>query len=167
MAAIAVFALSMSAQAQEENKLQRPMKKDKTEMVQHRTNEMVKQYGLNDKQAQQLQALNEKYADKMGPGRGHRHHGGRPDGFGDKKGRDFKDGKHHKGDSVRGQRPQMTDEQKAKMTQMRQERMAAMKEYDKELQTILTADQYKAYKDDMQKRGPRGPRGPRGDNPQQ
>ena len=164
MAAIAVFALSMSAQAQEENKLQRPMKKDKTEMVQHRTNEMVKQYGLNDKQAQQLQALNEKYADKMGPGRGHRHPGGRPDGFGDKKGRDFKGGKHHKGDSVRGQRPQMTDEQKAKMTQMRQERMAAMKEYDKELQAILTADQYKAYKDDMQKRGPRGPRG---DNPQQ
>ena len=73
---MAALLISTSAVAQEESKAQRPEKKfDKTEMVKHRTDETVKRYSLNDKQAKQLLELNNKYADKMGPRGGRPHHG--------------------------------------------------------------------------------------------
>jgi Spy/CpxP family protein refolding chaperone len=54
---------------------------------------------------------------------------------------------------------------------MREKREKEMKAYDEELQKIMTPEQYKSYKADMEKRrqegprGPRGPRGQRGENP--
>ena len=56
----------------------------------------------------------------------------------------------------RPERPQMTDEQKAKF----QENMKKRQEYDAKLKAILTEDQYKQYQQMRPKRGPReGKRG--------
>lgn len=168
--AVAVL-MSMAANAQDNQQGPRHGKKfDKTEMVKHRTNEVVKKYQLNDQQAQQLLDLNMKYADKMGPGpRGHHRHGMGP-GHGPKHGKDSLrkrqeapqvDGTTQatpQHPSKDGKRPEMTEEQKAKMESMRQQREADMKAYDAELQKILTPEQYKTYQADMEKQRQRGPR---------
>ena len=49
----------------------------KQEMVKHRTDKMVEDYQLNDKQAKKLLELNTAYADKMRPPH-HGHHGQMP-----------------------------------------------------------------------------------------
>lgn len=153
---VAAALVSSAALAQDKKEGQRPEKKfDKTEMVKHRTDETVKRYSLNSKQAAQLLELNTKYADKMGPRRGgphghHGHHGaGRPpkDGGKDMKGQRPEPPKD-------GKRPELTEEQKQKMDARRKEMDATMKAYDTELQKILTPDQYKSYKADMEKHRP-------------
>lgn len=145
---MAAALVSMTALAQEEKQGQRPEPKfDKAEMVKHRTDKTVKRYNLNDKQAQQLLELNNKYADKMGPRHPHRGHKGGP-------GRPPKD----KGDAKcqcqesrkDGQRPAPPrDEKRAERHKKMKETMEA---YDAELQKIMTADQFKSYQEDMQKR---------------
>lgn len=157
IALAAAIVMCTAAFAQDnKNPEQRPERKfDKKEMVKKRTDDAVKKYGLDDKQAQQLLDLNTKYADKMG-GRG----------FGGPRGprHDGKPGKGGKGDAKEGRpepprdgkRPEMTQEQKEKMEAMRKEHHEAMKAYDAELEKILTPDQFKKYKEDMKKRGPRG-----------
>ena len=158
IAMAAAMLMSASAFAQDNEKPeQRPERKfDQKEMIQKRTDDVVKQYGLNEEQAKQLLDLNTKYADKMrGPGFGPRGHRG-PRGPHDAQGgrpeppRD-------------GQRPELTPEQREKMEAARKERGEAMKAYDAELEKILTPEQFKSYKEDMKKRGPRGghPQGPR------
>ena len=137
LAFIAAVAIGTTAVAQQP----RQGMPNKEEMAKHRTERMVKQYGLTDDQSVKLLALNTKYADQMRPRGGHRgprHEGGNPN---------------------EGQQrpPMMTDEQ-------RQEFQKTMEAYNKELEDILTAEQYAKYKEDMDKRrqgGPRGPRGPR------
>lgn len=148
-----VALISMTAaQAQDDNNGKRPERPqmDRTEMVKHRTDDTVKKYGLDSNQAAKLLELNTKYADKMGRG-----FGGRPGGFGGQRGQ-------------RPQRPEMTEEMKQQMEAQRKEQAEAMKQYDAELQTILTPEQYKTYKEDQEKRmkegGRRGGR-PRGDRP--
>lgn len=145
---MAAALVSMTALAQEEKQGQRPEPKfDKAEMVKHRTDETVKRYNLNDKQAQQLLELNNKYADKMGPRPPHRGHKGGP-------GRPPKD----KGDckcqcqkpQKDGQRPAPPkDEKRAENHKKMKETMEA---YDAELKKIMTAEQFKSYQEDMQKR---------------
>lgn len=138
--AIAAVMTMTTAMAQGDNQQGRPERKkmDKTEMVKMRTDRTVKQYGLNEEQAKQLLELNNKYADLMGPGMG----GPRPGGRGM--------GRGNHGNP--NDRPQMTDEQKGEMKARWEERQESMKQYDAALQQILTADQYKAYQEDMQKR---------------
>ena len=64
---MAAALVNTTAVAQDEKNQSRPEPKfDKAEMVKHRTDETVKRYNLNDKQAKQLLELNNKYADKMG-----------------------------------------------------------------------------------------------------
>lgn len=140
--AIAAAMTMTAAMAQGDNQQGRPDRKkmDKTEMVKMRTDRTVKQYGLNETQAKQLLDLNTKYADQMGPGMG----GPRPGGKGM--------GRGNRGGDKQGDRPQLTDEQKAEMKAQHQKREESMKEYDAALQQILTADQYKAYKADAEKR---------------
>lgn len=46
----------------------------------------------------------------------------------------------------------MTEEMKQQMENRRKEYMETMKQYDEELQTILTPEQYKEYKADAEKR---------------
>lgn len=135
MTLAAALFISSTALAQEKNDNR------KQEMIKHRTERTVKEYNLNDKQAKQLLELNTKYADMMRPM--HRHGG--PG--------------HH---GMRGQRPEPP---KGDTKEMHEKMKKDMKAYDEELQKILTPEQYKNYKSDMEKRrieGPRGPHGQRG-----
>ena len=113
---------------------------DRTEMLKKRTDDAVKKYGLNEDQAAKLLALNEKYADKMRPGRGGR--GGR----GMRPRPDFGNGDQGQG----GQRPEMTEEMRQRMETMRKEREEATKQYEAELQKIMNEEQFKAYKADQE-----------------
>jgi hypothetical protein len=156
MAVTAAFMMATAANAQDNQ--QRPDRRmDSSEMIQRRTDNTVKTYGLNEEQAKKLLELNKKYADKMGPRmggpRGGRRGGGprmRPDG---------QTGASPMGGNGEGRRPEMTEEQRQQMETFRKEREEAMKQYETELQTIMTADQYKAYQADQQKRMQEGPRG--------
>lgn len=146
MTMAAVVLMGSVAVAQEsEKKGKRPERKfDKTEIVKHRTDEVVKKYGLSEKQAAQLLELNTQYAEKMGPGprRGH-HHGGRP-GMGHPD--------HHGKDSLKARpvppRTDGTTQATPQATPQHKEREAAMKAYEAELQKIMTAEQYEQYKSD-------------------
>ena len=136
IAMMAALLISSAALAQEEKKQCKCSEKkpDKTEMVKHRTEKMAKDYNLTDQQKQQLQELNTRYADKMKPRGRHGHHG-----------KDKMDKKDKK-------RPELTEEMKQKMESMRKEQQETMAQYDAELQTIMSADQFKAYKADAEKR---------------
>jgi Spy/CpxP family protein refolding chaperone len=147
------FMVSVNAMAQDE---QNSEKRDnsrqaaRTEMIKHRTDQMVKTYGLSEEQSQQLQELNTKYADKLRLQRpGMRQRPGQP----------------------RGMRPQTLPRDTAKRAKMdnpdrMKQRMEEMKKtreaYDAELEKIMTADQFKAYKADAEKRAKEGRRGPKG-----
>ena len=145
MTMLAAVLVSTSVMAQDEKTEKRePLKFDKTEMVKRRTNETVSKYKLSDKQAKQLLELNTKYADTMGPGMGM---GGRRGGFQQGQRPNFGGGQ---GGFQQGQRPEMTEEMRAQMEKMRKEREESQKKYDEELQTIMTPDQYKAYKADQE-----------------
>lgn len=139
---MAAAVVGTTAFAQEKKECQCPDQKfDKTEMVKHRTDEAVKRYNLNDKQAKQLLELNNKYADKMGPRPPHHGHKGAP-------GRPPKDNK-----DAKGQRPEPPkDGQHGKRHEHHQKMEETMKAYDAELQKIMTAEQFKSYQADMKKR---------------
>lgn len=145
LALVAVMTMT-AAQAQDGNRQRGERRQfDRTEMLKNRTDEVVKKYGLDKQQADKLLELNKKYADKMGPRmggpRGQRP-GARPGG--------------NEGGQQRGQRPELTEEQKQQMEAQRKEREEAMKQYDEELQKIMTPEQYEAYKKDQAKRRPMG-----------
>ena len=164
LAFVAVMTMT-AAQAQGDNNQANGERQrmDRTEMLKRRTDDAVKKYGLNEEQAAKLLQLNTKYADTMGRGmggqRGGRRGGARP-------AHNFGGGNNGGG---MGQRPEMTDEMRAQMEKMRKEREESQKKYDEELQTIMTPDQYKAYKADQEemrrnfgnRRGGGGPRGQR------
>lgn len=148
---MAAALISATATAQKEDKCKCPEKKfDKTEMAKHRTDDMVKEYKLSDKQAKQLLELNTKYADKMRPPR---HHGPKP-GHGPKA-----DEKGQRPEPPKdGQRPERPKDGKheAHHKQMQE----TMKAYEAELQKIMTPDQFKAYQSDMQNRHKHHPKAP-------
>lgn len=148
IAIAAAFLMSAGAMAQEENKGERKQP-TKEQMAQHRTDGMVKQYGLNEEQAAKLLELNLKYSDQMGPRRGGpRHPGMRHQGEGSRK---------QMPDSVRKQGPREFKGERGNFQEMRKK----MEEYDAQLQTILTKEQYDAYKADREKMRQQGPRGER------
>jgi Spy/CpxP family protein refolding chaperone len=163
--AIVAMMTVTAAMAQGDNQQGRGERRqfDRTEMIKNRTDNTVKQYGLNEEQAAKLLELNTKYADTMTPRMGGR--GGNRGGVGRPR-PDFG------GNAQQGQRPEMNEEMRAQMEKMRKEREEAQKKYDEELQTILTPEQFKAYQADAEKRmkergrrggGPRGQRGQRND----
>ncbi len=99
------------------------------EMVEKRTQDMVKKYALSAEQAKKVKALNEKYMKRGKPQRGMK--------GGDRPQRPQKDGNVGKGKGKgkggpRGMRPNM-------------------EEYNKELKLIMNDGQYKAYTADMEK----------------
>lgn len=131
---------------------------DRTEMLKRRTDDVVKKYNLNSEQAEKLLALNTKFADKLNPRMG---------GFG--RGRGSRPAPNFGGGNG-GNRPEMTEEMRQNMEKMRQERQEAQKQYDAELQTIMTPEQFKAYQEDAEKRMQEGRRrggGPRGQRNQE
>ena len=147
MAAMLISATAIAENKEKCNCQGKDKKPDKTEMVKHRTDETVKRYQLNDKQAKQLLDLNNKYADKMGPHGGpHRHGSHGAPGRGPKVDDNGQRPEPPK-DMKRPERP--NDEQRAEHRKQMEE---TMKAYDAELQKIMTPDQFKAYKADMQKR---------------
>lgn len=141
---------------------------DQGEMVKNRTEEQVKQYKLNDEQAKQLEALNTKYAEKMGfgfmmmgggRGMGRGMGGGqRPQGGG--MGPGMGQGG-PQGGFGGGQMPQMSEEQRAQMQERMRQMQENMEAYDKELEQIMTPEQFKAYKEDQEKNRARRGGGPR------
>ena len=147
LAIVAVMTMT-AAQAQDGNRQRGERRQfDRTEMVKQRTDNVAKKYGLTQEQTDKLLELNTKYADKMGGrmgGQRGRRPGARPGGFG--------------GGQNGGQRPELTEEQKQQMETARKEREDAMKQYDEELQKIMTPEQYEAYKADEAKRRQEGGR---------
>ena len=160
MTLAAVLFISSTALAQEKNDNR------KQEMIKHRTERTVEKYNLNDEQAKQLLDLNTKYADMMRP----RHHHGGPGHHG------MRGHRPEPPKDMNGEMPEPPKDMKGKKPEppkgdrkeMREKMEKNMKAYDEELQKIMTPEQYKSYKADMEKRrmeGPRGPRGPRGQRP--
>lgn len=150
IALTAVLMMSTAAMAQDGQRRER-RQMDRTEMIKQRTDNTVQKYGLDEKQAKELLALNTEYADKMGPGMGMR--GGRG-GFGRGNGNGPRP---EGGDTLqRRQRPQNAPEGgRPNFEEMRKN----MEEYNAKLQKIMTPEQYKAYQEDMEKMRQQGPRG--------
>ena len=160
MTLLAAVMVSTAAVAQDKDNKPSEDNNRKQEMVKHRTDRIVNDYQLSDKQAKQLLELNTKYADKIRP-----HHRG-PHGFHGMRGQRPEP---PKGD-MNGERPEPPKglnqgERPMPPTGDRQDRrkeMAeTMKAYEAELQKIMTPEQFKRYQTDMQQRRERGPRGPR------
>jgi len=147
--------MSMSAMAQDAEQAQRGERRqlNGTEMIQNRTNETVKKYGLSEEQAAKLLELNTKYADKMGPRMAGGPRGQRGAGFQGKRPQP------QQGDSI--SREGRRGFGGGNLEEMRKNREA----YDAELKGILTPEQYEAYQADRkQMRGRRG--NPGGQRPQ-
>ncbi len=142
MIATAMMATSAMAQDNENKERQQPTKE---QMAQHRTDNMAKKYGLNEEQTAKLLDLNKKYTDMM-PRRGGARHG-RPDG------NRMKQAPRESNEMKKPTAEEMKD-RKARFEEMRKK----MEEYDTQLQTILTPEQFKSYKADMEKMRQRGPR---------
>lgn len=145
MILLLVAAFTMTGAFAQDSKGEKKERKhfDRTEM-------MVKEYGLNEKQAARLKELNEKYPElqRFG-GRGHRGHrpmmGGRDGGQ--------LDGNTGASAQQRPERPSR-EEMEKRMTERRQKQEA----YDKELKGIMTEDQFYAYqkkREEMRSRFPR------------
>lgn len=118
-----IAAVSTGASAQNEQGGNRPPRMDRTEWAKRRTEMMVQKYGLNEEQAKALQELNEK---QMPRGNGQRPP--RPDST-----------QAERPKRPRGPRPGGNWQE-------------MQKEHNEQLQKIMTADQFKAYMEDMEKR---------------
>lgn len=148
MALAVALSVGTTAMAQDDSNKER--KFDKTEMIQKMTDRTVKQYGLDDEQAAKLLKLNTEYADKMRPMGGPGGGPGGPRGM-------------RPGGEDDQERPELTDEQKAEMETRMKEMKANREAYQKELEGIMTADQFKSYQADQEKRRNRGGRPQRND----
>ena len=135
---------------------------DPEQMIKMRTDRTVEQYKLNADQAKQLLELNTKYNDRLMGGFGRMGGGRRGGGMG-------QGGPGGMGQG--GQMPELTEEQRAQMEEARKKREEAQKEYDAELEKIMTPEQFKQYQEDQKNRRQRGgggfgggQRGPRPQN---
>lgn len=127
MMLVALFSMTV-AMAQNENGRQ-PRKMDAATV----TTMMTQKLGLNADQQKKVEALNKKYESVLRPGFG----GSRPGKGGPRP----QMGQGSAQDNSAGQRPELTEEQKAEMKQRFEQRAA----YEKELKDILSEDQYKTY----------------------
>ena len=116
-----LFVVNAGVSAQNGQGRNRRSSMGRKECVERLTERMVQQYGLNEKQAAELQALNEKQMMMMPRGNGQRPQ--RPEGA----------------QAPQGPRPGGNWQE-------------MQKQYNEELQKIMTADQFKAYTEDMEKR---------------
>ena len=158
VAMAAALLMSMGVMAQDAEKKSEPRQFNKTEMIQRRTDATVKRYGLNEEQAAKLLELNTKYSDKLLPMRGGMRGPQGRNGFAGRQGRpQGRDGRQAP-DSLKqkgnNNAPRMNQEEMTK----------AREQYDTELKTILTSEQYESYQTDQKKM--REMRGQRGGNRQ-
>ncbi len=142
------------AQTNKKNAQQAPQKPTPEQV----TNQMASQLSLTDAQKKKVLALNNQYKDVIGGGPGMGGPGGpQPPKDGQTTDKSSKKAaKKQKGS--RPEPPQMTDAQKKEMQQHMQKRQA----YDKQLQKILSTDQYKKYQQSQP--GPGGHGGPQSNN---
>lgn len=154
---IAMVTMSLSAMAQDTAQVRRQFNPE--QMVKMRTDAVVKKYGLNDDQAKKLLDLNTRFAGKirpMGPMGGQRRGGQRMQG--DRPQR-------MNPDSLRAQGQRRGQGQRGGGFN-REEMQKNMEDYNNELKSILTPEQYEAYqKDEQQNR--RQFNGPRRERPTQ
>ena len=137
-----VALLTMTAAMAQDAKSEKKAPKEPT--AQEMTDRMAKDLGLDDSQKAKVLALNNEYKDVLrGPGM-RRGRGPRPDGQTGATAQQQDQQKQQK-----KERPQMTDEQKAKM----KANMEKRKEYDTKLKQILTEEQYKKFQKQHQRRG--------------
>lgn len=130
----------------------------RTASIMKRTEYVAKKYGLDEAQKKKLLELNTKYADatmlrrvpRTGNLRGGAPRLRRAPGL--HKQRPMRD-------STMNRRPRPTEEQMAKFEEMRKKFAERREAYDKELQAIMTADQYKSYKADTERRNAARPEG--------
>ena len=118
----------LNAQTENNDNKQHRRGGNPAEMVEKRTQDMVKKYALSAEQAEKVKALNEKYMKRGKPQRDMK--------GGDKPQCPQKDGNVGKGNGKRGPRDMRPN----------------MEEYNKELKLIMNDDQYKAYTADMEKK---------------
>lgn len=163
LAIFAIVTLSTSVMAQSENAPapQNPQM-DQTEMIKNQTDRMVKEYGLNETQAAQLQELNKNFADKMPRMRGPRP-GGQRGGNG-QRGGGMRPRNNDNGATAQGQAPERPsrEQMEARMKEMREN----MEAYEAGLKKIMTEEQFAKYQESRRNRmgggqgfGRRGPRG--------
>lgn len=185
MALVAAMMMSANAMAQDNDQQVRRGRKpmDQKEMIQRRTDETVKAYGLNDEQAAKLLDLNTRYADKMRPmprgGQGR--FGNRGGGFHrqDMRNAPMPDMKKDvqkpemekdapKPELEEAPKPEMgkdaprqfsPEDAKARGEEMRK----VMEAYNEELKAIMTPEQYEKYQAESKNRFQNGQRGRRGD----
>lgn len=142
-----VALLTMTAgMAQNENGERKAPKKLSPEEL---TNRMVKDLNLSNDQKAKVLKLNKEYEQVLGhPGmkRGKGPRGPKRDGDSGA----TEQAKPDKQQLKKGDRPEMSEQQKAEMKQ----HMVKRQEYEQKLKQILTDDQYKNYQK-MHKRGPR------------
>lgn len=154
---IAMVTMSLSAMAQDTAQVRRQFNPE--QMAKMRTDAVVKKYGLNDDQAKKLLDLNTRFAGKirpMGPMGGQRRGGQRMQG--DRPQR-------MNPDSLRAQGQRRGQGQRGGGFN-REEMQKNMEDYNNELKSILTSEQYEAYqKDEQQNR--RQFNGPRRERPTQ
>lgn len=155
VAAFLMGGMAMAQQARRGDKMPNP--KVRAERM---TERMTKEYSLNETQKKQLLEANMALVEKMGDRPMHR----RPDMKQGKAGCDSctyaKAGKHHRKDArmgkKKGERPQLTDEQRAQkkagMEKRHEEMQTARAAYDAQLQKIMTKEQYAAYSKNMKER---------------
>ncbi len=172
IAAVMMMSVNMMAQDADqkapqnlEQKVSQQRQFDQAEMSKQRTEQMAKEYGLNEEQTKQLLTLNTEYAGKlpMMMGRGPR--GGqfgerpqaeriRPQGErmrpqGERRRMERPDSARQGGDRrMRGQRPMMN----------REEMMKNMEAYNGELKKIMTPEQFEKYTENTKRRMQEGPR---------
>ena len=120
-------------------------------MLQKRTEFVAKKYGLDEEQTQKLAELNKKYADVLSPPFGRRppRRGGRPMAG-------ARQDSTAKIQLAPGDGP--NENQRHRPADMRErfaERRAKLEAYQKELQGIMTEEQFNKYKADMSQRAPR------------
>ena len=154
---IAMVTMSLSAMAQDTAQVRRQFNPE--QMAKMRTDAVVKKYGLNEEQAKKLLDLNTRFAGKirpMGPMGGQRRGGQRMQG--DRPQRMTPD-------SLRAQGQRRGQGQRGGGFN-REEMQKNMEDYNNELKSILTPEQYEAYqKDEQQNR--RQFNGPRRERPTQ
>ena len=131
---VALFSMTVAMAQNADGR--RPRKMDAATV----TTMMTQKLGLNADQQKKVEALNKKYESVLRPGFGGPcpGFGGPCPGFGGPRPQKGQDSVQ---DKNAGQRPELTEEQKAEMKQRFEQRAA----YEKELKDILSEDQYKTY----------------------
>ena len=164
IAAAMMMSATMMAQNEQPQGQQAPQI-DRAEMLKARTEQMVKDYGLNEEQAKKLEALNTEYAEKipmMPMMRGQQgQRGQRPQG---QMGQGQRPQRQQGDTARRGQRPQgqMGQMGQGQRPQMNFEEMRKnMEAYNAELEKIMTQEQFAKYRESMGRRmgGQGGQRG--------